>query len=384
MVAVAASFAITVSLVISWYLSASWYFSERIHSEALAAEPGREMPAYDDVRFLNLASGYASLVAIGHQPGLTKPQIYGIAWEGGVGHLGSSISISSGVVKRPISVTFGSAPVTGELAALDRSYFMGEVGAALGIPVTDTVVPGPLGPLPAWYFPGDGKTHVIGIHGRNGARRDLARVVEVVHRLGFPAIVITYRNDFGVAPDPSGCTRYGQSEWCDVEAAVAWSLDHGARNVVLVGQSMGGGLVAAFLRHSMLATKVVRVIFDAPMLDLRTGVNYYARQHRAGAVRMAMAPVLWAGRRIASIRFRIDWSAVDYLDDGSWLKVPTLVTHGDDDDKVPIAISAALKILQPSLVTLAVFPGAGHLESWNMDRPRYTALVESFLAPLIW
>jgi hypothetical protein len=30
-----------------------------------------------------------------------------------------------------------------------------------------------------------------------------------------------------------------------------------------------------------------------------------------------------------------------------------------------------------------VFPGAGHLESWNSDRPRYTSLVESFLAPLV-
>jgi hypothetical protein len=49
---------------------------------------------------------------------------------------------------------------------------------------------------------------------------------------------------------------------------------------------------------------------------------------------------------------------------------------------VPISISIRLNELKPSLVTFEMFPGAGHLESWNVDRPRYTTLVESFLAPL--
>jgi pimeloyl-ACP methyl ester carboxylesterase len=86
--------------------------------------------------------------------------------------------------------------------------------------------------------------------------------------------------------------------------------------------------------------------------------------------------------RIASSRFGVDWSAMSYLDETSWLKVPALVTHGSDDPRVPISSSLRLNELNPSLVTLEVFPGAGHLESWNTDRSRYASLVESFLAPL--
>ena len=63
-------------------------------------------------------------------------------------------------------------------------------------------------------------------------------------------------------------------------------------------------------------------------------------------------------------------------------KVQALVTHGGDDTKVPISISMRLKELQPSLVTFARFPGADHLESWNIDRARYTSLLESFLSPV--
>jgi pimeloyl-ACP methyl ester carboxylesterase len=73
---------------------------------------------------------------------------------------------------------------------------------------------------------------------------------------------------------------------------------------------------------------------------------------------------------------------LSYLDETTWLKVPALVTHGDDDPRVPISASLRLNELKPSLVTFEVFPGAGHLESWNTDRARYRSLVESFLAPL--
>jgi hypothetical protein len=79
------------------------------------------------------------------------------------------------VVTRPLTVVSGSAPRVGQLAGLDTSYFLGDPAAALGIPVRDVVVHGPLGPLPAWYFPGRGSTFVIGVHGRNSTRNSQLR-----------------------------------------------------------------------------------------------------------------------------------------------------------------------------------------------------------------
>jgi len=370
------------SLTAAILASSSWYFAEKIRSEALAVEPGAAILAYDDARFVGLSPGQAQLIAIGDQPALSKPELYGVAWQGGAGHLGASVAVSNGRVTRPLTVTSGLAPKAGQLAALDRAYFLGDAETALGIPVKDIAVPSPGGPLPAWYFPGRSRTVVIGVHGQNGTRKDLLRVVDIVHHMGFPALAVTYRNDLGVAPDPSGYLRHGQTEWHDIEAAVRWSLAHGAVSVVLVGQSMGGGVAAAFLKYSPLAPAVARVVLDAPMLDLHAAVNYQVARHSTPVIGRLLAPVVWTAERIASVRFGVDWSAAAYLDETTWLKVPALITHGDDDIRVPVSISAALKELQPSLVTLEVFPGAGHLESWNIDRPRYTSLVESFLTPV--
>jgi alpha-beta hydrolase superfamily lysophospholipase len=359
-----------------------WYLSGRIRSEALAVGPGPAWPAYDDVQFVALAPGQAQLRAVGDQAALAKPELYGVAWPGGTGYLGASAAVSGNVVTRPLTVIAGSAPRAGQLAALDRAYFLGDPGPALGIPVQDIVVPGPLGPLPAWYFPAPGRTSVIGVHGQNGTRRDVLRVVDIVHRMGFPALAVTYRNDLGTARDPSGYLRYGQTEWRDIEAAVRWSLARGARRVVLAGQSMGGGVVAAFLARSPLAPKVARVVFDAPMLDLTAVIDYHAGRPLVPVIGPLPAPLVWAARRIASARFGVDWSATGYLGETGWLKVPALVTHGDDDLRVPVSTSSRLHELEPALVTFEVFPGAGHLESWNADRSRYTALLESFLAPV--
>lgn len=361
----------------------SWYFAEKIRADALAPEPSPSMPAYDDAQFVGLSAGHAWLRAIGDQPALFKPEVYGIAWQGGLGHIGSSVAVSHGVVNRPLTITCGSTPSVGQLAALDRAYFLDDnVELALGIPRMDLMLPGPLGPLPAWYFPGHGQTFVIGVHGQNGTRKDVLRVVDIVHRMGFPALTVTYRNDLGVAPDPSGYLRFGQTEWGDLEVAVRWALANGAREIVLVGQSMGAAIVAAFLRQSTLARSVARVVLEAPMLDLHAVVDYHAKRLSTPAVGRALAPVVWGAERLASIRFGVDWSASTYLRHTTWLKVPALVMHGDEDTRVPISISARLNKLEPSLVTFEVFCGAGHLESWNIDRMRYTSVLETFLAPM--
>jgi uncharacterized protein len=118
------------------------------------------------------------------------------------------------------------------------------------------------------------------------------------------------------------------------------------------------------------------------MLDLRAAVRYQVRRHTSPAAGRLLGPLAWTAERIASVRFGVDWQAIAYLDETTWLKVPLLVTHADEDARVPVSISVTLKQRHPSLVALEVFPGSGHLESWNIDRARYTSLVRSFLTPV--
>jgi uncharacterized protein len=268
------------SLTVAFFLGSGWYLAGKIRSEALRVNPGDAIPDYDDVEVVGLFRGQIQLRSMGDQPALFKPELYGIAWDGGIGRLAASVTVSSGVVTRPLTVMYGSAPRIGHPAALGRSYFLGDPEAELGIPLQEVVVQGPLSPLPAWYFPGRSSTFVIGVHGQNGHREDVLRVVDIVHHMGFPALAVTYRNDRGTAPDPSGYLRHGQTEWGDIEAAVRWALACGARRIILVGQSMGGGIVAAFLKQSPLAPKVARVVLDAPMLDLHATVDNQVDRHR--------------------------------------------------------------------------------------------------------
>jgi hypothetical protein len=174
--------AAVIGLATASFLGSAWYLAERIRSEALAVAPGPAIPAFDDVQFAALQPGKAGLRAMGGQPALLKPGLCAIAWQGGIGQLGPKAAVSGGLVTRPLTVISGSAPRAGQLAALDPSYFLGDPAAALGIPVHDVVVPGRLGPLPAWYFPGPGSTFVIGIHGQNGTRKDVLRIIDIVHR----------------------------------------------------------------------------------------------------------------------------------------------------------------------------------------------------------
>ena len=79
------------------------------------------------------------------------------------------------------------------------------------------------------------------------------------------------------------------------------------------------------------------------------------------------------------MRYGIDWSALDYASDPSWVKIPTLVLHGTEDPTAPVSTSERFAALHPDLVTLHTFTGAAHLESWNTDRTRYDAAVTAFL-----
>jgi fermentation-respiration switch protein FrsA (DUF1100 family) len=125
---------------------------------------------------------------------------------------------------------------------------------------------------------------------------------------------------------------------------------------------------------------VSRVVLDAPMLSLGQVVDNGARTAMPVTGGAVPTPVIWAAEQIASLRFGLDWSAVEYLDDTAWVRVPTLVVHGLDDPTVPATVSQELATEVPDPVTLQEFPGALHVESWNTDRARWTQVVTRFLS----
>jgi uncharacterized protein len=197
-----------------------------------------------------------------------------------------------------------------------------------------------------------------------------------------PSLAISYRNDADAPQDASGRYGYGASEWPDLEGAVRYALDHGANDVVLMGSSMGGAVTAAFLEHSSLASRVRRVVLDAPMLDFGATVSYAAAHRTLPVIGTIPESLTWTAKQIASLRYGVDWGAIDYLDDTSWLKVPTLVFHGADDGRVPVQTSRDFASAHPDVVRLVVVEKADHVESWNWGPAAYDSELRDFLTVL--
>ena len=252
--------------------------------------------------------------------------------------------------------------------------------AARGLGFAEVEVPTSLGPSPAWHVPADGDTWVIMVHGRGGTRREALRVLPALHRAGHPALVISYRNDELAPASPDGFDHLGDTEWLDVEAAVAWAQDRGARRIVLFGWSMGGAITGAFLDRSAAAAAVAAVIWDAPLVDWRATLRRQARNRwlPPGLIPLATA----ATRR----RIGIDFDRFDLLRRPPAVRPPTLLVHSGGDTVVPVGPSRALATAGPALgwpIRYLEVPGAEHTGSWNADPAGYERAVLEFLTEVL-
>jgi len=356
-----------------------WYFAGQIRADGLAVESSA--PAYD-LTVVGVGAGTVTLLEApgqGRVPALRRGEEYGLGWPGGSGVLGAVPAAGAdGAVVRPLTVSTGTAPGVGTRAELRRDVF-DDPASAYRRPVRDVGIACAGGQCPAWFLPGMGTTWAVLVHGKGATRTEPLRALGAVLQVGMPALVVSYRNDPGAPRDPSGFYRYGATEWRDLDLAVRYALDHGARRVVLGGFSMGGGIVASFMEHSVHTAPVTALVLDAPMLDFRRTVDFGASQRRLPVVGTPIpGPLTWTAETLAGLRYGIDWERIDYLD-ARWLRVPTLLFHGTADDTVPIATSDGLARAHPGLVREVRVRGATHVGAWNADPARYTATLAAFL-----
>ena len=164
-----------------------------------------------------------------------RPGEYGLEGAGIHAIVGPLVAESSGSVTRRLQQSSGGLRA-GARVAVDTNVLAGDPMQALGIPFQDVSVPGQLGSMPAWLVPGSAAPWAIFVHGVDGDRGGGLRVLPALHALGLPALLITYRNDVGAPRSPDGLIHLGMTE-------------------------------CRFLRLSPLASRVSRVVLDAPALD---------------------------------------------------------------------------------------------------------------------
>lgn len=344
-------------------------FAGSLAASSVLLVPKHEPPR-TDVAVLAVRTGEVELA---RTAATARPGEFGLEGAGIHAIVGSVAAQSSDSVTRRLLQSSGGLRA-GARVAVDTDVFAGDPMQALGFPFQDVSVPGQLGSMPAWLVPGSAATWAIFVHGIDGDRGGGLRVLPALHALGLPSLLITYRNDVGAPRSPDGLIHLGMTEWRDLEAAAQLALRSGAHQLVLVGDSMGGAIVTRFLRLSPLASHVSRVVLDAPALDWQSILSGQAdRLH---------LPFL-AGTTEAAIQLRIgiDWASMNEIAHARDFRLPILLFQGLDDPLVPPANSAAFARALPGPVTFVTVPGAGHVQSWNLDPAAYDARVRTFLAP---
>lgn len=311
-----------------------------------------------------------------------RPGIYGLVWRGGHAIVGEVLSESGDVVERRLRDVDGYL-VPGVDAWLDTDVYPGTPRSALGVPYATVPVSGEQGRMPAWIIPPERRRSdragdwAIVVHGINGDPQEGLRLVPTMRRLGMTSMLITYRDDDGVAESPDGLHHLGMTEWRDLEAAARYAVKHGARRLVLVGYSMGGAIVGQFMEHSPLAGRVSGLVLDAPVLDWRRVLEYNTTE--MGLPAIAANPLEWA----VAARIDVDWDDLDLLRHTEDLRLPILLFHGTEDELVPIGLSEDFAAELPHWVTLYAVPHAGHTQSWNVDPALYDRRLTNFLRPLL-
>jgi uncharacterized protein len=364
---------------LGFFGAGGWFYSGEIRKGALEASPPTD-PTYR-IRVLAVGDHTVTLARGPGSPGeLTTGGVWGLQWPRGYGQVSAVRRLEPDRVVRAFAQLSGDPLQVGDQVGLDSFAFPSDPRAAFGIHYDEVTYASDLGPTPAWFVKGTRPTWVLFVHGYNAPRREALRLLGPVVAQGFPALVIAYRDDPGAPRSPDGLRRWGQVEWRDAEGATAYALAHGAEEVVLVGYSMGGGVVTSFLYESKLAAKARGVILDAPGLDLDAVIDHGARGRKLPLLGTPVpAPLTTVAEGIAGVRYHLDWDRLDYVDRADRLSVPVLLFHGTADPRVPIATSQALAAARPDLVTFVPVAGAGHVKSWNLDRARYEQSARAFL-----
>ncbi|MDF9812472.1 alpha/beta fold hydrolase [Streptomyces sp. SPB162] len=306
-----------------------------------------------------------------------RPGVYGLSGDGVHAAVGEVLWTTPGTVARRLDRVYTGALDPGTRVRLTAQVHAGDPRGALGLDYAEVLVPGELGPLPAWFVPGDRSTWVIAVHGLGTTRELPLNVLPALSGHRFPVLGLGYRNDPGAPASPDGLGHLGDTEWRDLDAAMRYAVEYGAERIVLYGWSTGATMALRAADHSGLRDRISGLILDSPVLDWKSTVRSAAFSH---GVPGALVPL---GVRAAEGRTGLHAERISDAADPDRLSVPTLIAHGPDDTLSSWSGSRQLAARRPELVTLHTVPGASHGAMWNVDPVAYEEALRRFLTPLM-
>ena len=222
---------------------------------------------------------------------------------------------------------------------------------------------------------------VIFIHGfRGNYQREVFALLRAqeIEEIGWKSMIIAYRNDAGMKQDPSGMYQYGATEWEDVDGAIKYARQNGAKSVVLWGVSGGGGPVASWLQNSSDKSLVDGVILEAPTFNFIESVEVNGQARFPWLPESLFDYYTW----LAEVRFGIDFDSMDYREAVIDSTVPMLLFHGDDDEWIPVSLSDFIASKRDENLIYMRYENVGHVQAWNADPELYIKTVSNFLTSL--
>lgn len=314
------------------------------------------------------------------------PGTYGLRTPTGHARVGGILSDDGRGVVRTLEATHGDIR-NAAYGAFDGDIHAtpAEVGR-----YTDVVIKTPEGPAPAWQFgPDENHLWVLHVHGFQADRNNVLRMVEAMRGSADDAthLVVSYRGDGQGPATPSGTTRLGLDEWKDVDAALAFAAQHGGKQVIMAGWSMGAAISLLIGERSEHRDLIIGQIFVAPATDWIATMSTSAR--RMGIPLPAAATAFTSGvlrspltSWVAGLRRPVDFVELDWTRPGR-VHVPTLVIHSIGDLTMPISATRKFVDAGAPHVELYETLRAPHTREYNEDPEGFTRAVSAWLSRVL-
>ncbi len=192
--------------------------------------------------------------------------------------------------------------------------------------------------LHGMHAAGDGERAILFFHGNGGGVSAVPWIRDQLD--GVDVYGISYRGYPGSEGRPSeaGFVLDARALW----SYVIEEQGYAPEDVVLMGQSMGGGV----MHHLLMEAEPAGAVFDSTFLSLE----------QIAHDTLPFVPV--------SLLLAHPFRSVDRAPS---VTVPTLVLHGRDDHLIPVWHGRRLAELQPRS-TYVEIPNHGH-DAWTLDRP---------------
>ncbi len=368
----------TVLILIVGFIGGAAYYSSQLNEGAFEVAP---WTGERNLEVLAFGGGTVTVASIdGDDPDMRRGAVMGLAYDAGYLQMGDVVEDAGSSVVRKATLLAGTAPTVGTLADADP-YAFPEDPAAAGLAVEIVQYESPIGAMDAWFVDGNRSEWIIHIHGKGASPQEAIRLMRPLAAAGYNQLAITYRNDPGQPPGPTGVYQYGQTEFEDLKGAVQYALDRNATDVVLVGYSTGAAIATAYAFRS-LVPEVQGAVFDAPNLDMGKTVDFAAEQRSLPFGLPVPRTMVGLAKVLTALRLNVNWDNIDYVRRVGRLTIPVVIFHGAEDLTVPIDVSREFEGRRSEFVTLVEVADAGHVSSWNVDPIAYEERVLDFIAEI--